>query len=254
MNVDALGFADIHCHMLSGVDDGAQTIKEMIRMAQMAMSEGTDVVCFTPHSGVFGQDIDLEILKSAFAEATVHMKKLFPHMRFYLGSEIFYSCDAPNKLHNGSYLPLNESRYVLVEFSSALDAFIIKSGVKFLKMAGYTPIIAHIERYQEVFRRKDVLRDLKNMGALIQVNSRSILRRNIFGVYKCNHLLKEGLIDIVASDGHDTTRRPPSMHTCYEYISRNFGKSYADRLMKITPRLVLANREPGIKTKTGEAL
>lgn len=254
MNIDALGFADIHCHMLAGVDDGAQTVKEMIQMAQMAMSEGTDVVCFTPHSGVFGKDLDPNFLKSAFAEATVRMKKLFPDMRFYLGNEIFYGCDAPHKLHDGIYLPLNGSRYVLVEFSEGLDAFNIKSGVKFLKMAGYTPIIAHVERYRSIFKKKDVIRDLKKLGAVIQVNSRSILRHNIFGVYKCNHLLKEGLIDIVASDSHDTEKRPPSMRECYEYISRNFDQGYADRLMKINPRLVLANRELGAKTKTGEAL
>lgn len=254
MNIDSLGFADIHCHMLAGVDDGAQTVKEMIQMAQLAKSEGTDVVCFTPHSGLLGTNLDPELLKSTFAEASARLKLLFPHMRFYLGNEIFYGCDAPSKLHEGSYLPLNGSRYVLVEFSPGLDAFNIKSGIKFLKMAGYTPILAHVERYKAVFKKKDVIRDLKRMGAVIQVNSRSVLRHNVFRVGKCDRLLKEGLIDIVASDSHDIAKRPPSMRECYEYISRKFGKRYADRLMKINPRLVLANREIGRKTKTGEAL
>ncbi len=229
--------------MLSGVDDGAQSLQEMTDMARLANNDGIDTVCFTPHSGVHGRDSDPEKLKKMFADASVLLKNLFPSMSFYLGNELYYSCDIPEKIRRGIYMPINGSRYVLVEFSVGLDLFNIESNIKLIKRAGFTPILAHAERYRSVFPKARIIRELKNMGALIQVNSRHVTRQNIFGKCKGYRLFKEGLIDIIASDCHNTGRRKPEMRECYEYLSKNFGKAYADRLTKINPRLVLANRE-----------
>lgn len=242
-SVRDLGFADIHCHMMAGIDDGAQTLREMTDMAELASSEGFDIVCFTPHAGVYGEDTDPERLKEAFAKAVVHLKSNFPRMRFYLGSEIYYSCDIPEKLEKGKYLPLNGGRYVLVEFSPGADLFNIKSGVKFITMAGYKPVLAHIERYKAIYDDLDAIRALRKMGAVIQVNSRHVMRRDLFGKSKCRKLLRERLVDVIATDCHNTAARNPQMRACYEYVSDSFGQKYADTLMKINPRLILANKK-----------
>ncbi|MBQ4327683.1 MAG: hypothetical protein IJC32_04630 [Clostridia bacterium] len=243
VSIDSLGFADIHCHMLAKVDDGPQTAEEMTRMARLARDTGTDVICFTPHSGVFGQDLDAEYLKATFAQAVLRLREDFPTMRFYLGSELFYSCDIPEKLQKGSYLPINGSRYVLVEFLPSADLFNIKNGIKFITMAGYVPILAHVERYKAIYPNRDIIKNLKKMGAVIQVNSRHVAERNLFGANKCKPLLRDGLVDIIASDCHNTENRSPDMQNCYEYLCQNFGKKYADTLMKINPRLILANKK-----------
>ncbi len=238
-----LDFADIHCHMMAGIDDGARTLQEMTRMAEQASGEGIGIVCFTPHTGVYGEDSDPEHIKDTFAQASLHLKKHFPHMRFFLGNEIYYSCDIPKKLENGTYLPINGSRYVLVEFSPGTDIFNIKSGVRFITMAGYKPILAHVERYKDLYNDCEAVRGLREMGAVIQVNSRYVMKRDVFGKSKCKALLRENLVDVIATDCHDTKKRPPQMRQCYECISANFGKEYADTIMKINPRLILANKE-----------
>ena len=242
-NLDNLGFADIHCHMLPCIDDGAQTEQEMLRMAAIAQNSGTDVICFTPHSGVYGRDLDPEHTKATFARAVINLNKSFPNMRFYLGNELYYSCDIPHKLQNGTYFSLNNSRYVLVEFSPGADLFTIKNGIKFITMGGYTPILAHIERYSAVYPNKDIIDNLKRMGAVIQVNCRHVAERNLLGMYKCKALLKEGLVDIISSDCHNDGQRSPDMSACYKYLSDNYGQKFADTLMKINPRLVLANKK-----------
>ncbi len=242
-NIDTLGFADIHCHMLPCVDDGAQTLRDMESMATLAQKAGTDVVCFTPHSGVYGRDLDPDHLKATFAQAVLHLQGKFPNMRFYLGNELYYSCDIPHKLQKGIYFPLNNSRYVLVEFSPGADLFTLKNGIRFITMAGYTPILAHVERYRAVYPNKDIIKNLKKMGAVIQVNSRHIAEKNMLGMYKCKPLLRERLVDIVASDCHNTERRSPDMRECYRHLSDNYGRQYADALMKINPRLILANKK-----------
>ena len=241
--ISDLGFADIHCHMMANIDDGARSVHEMVKMAEQAKNEGIDIVCFTPHTGVLGDDTDAECIKTSFAQAALHLKKHFPDMRFFLGSEIYYSLDIPEKLEKGIYLPINGSRYVLVEFSPGADLFNIRSGIKFITLAGYKPILAHVERYVNLCDNLDAVRSLREMGTVIQTNSRYVMKRNIFGKSKCRRLLREGLVDVIATDCHDSAIRPPQMRQCYDYVAESFGKRYADVLMKINPRLILANKK-----------
>jgi len=54
-------YTDIHCHMLSGVDDGAQNADEMFAMLDMAYQAGTRRICLTPHCqpSLFGDNAAL---------------------------------------------------------------------------------------------------------------------------------------------------------------------------------------------------
>lgn len=40
---------DIHCHILPGIDDGAQTIYDSLDMAKQAVSQGIKQIIATPH-------------------------------------------------------------------------------------------------------------------------------------------------------------------------------------------------------------
>src|SRR3981081_2488015 len=41
---------DIHCHILPGLDDGADTLETSIQMAEMAIADGVTHVVGTPHA------------------------------------------------------------------------------------------------------------------------------------------------------------------------------------------------------------
>ena len=41
--------ADIHFHLLHGVDDGPETLAESVALARAAVADGTRVVVCTPH-------------------------------------------------------------------------------------------------------------------------------------------------------------------------------------------------------------
>src|ERR1043165_7782662 len=41
--------ADIHFHLLPGVDDGAATLEETVELARLAEADGTGVIVATPH-------------------------------------------------------------------------------------------------------------------------------------------------------------------------------------------------------------
>ena len=40
---------DLHCHILHGIDDGAQTVTDSLAMAQQAVAEGIHTIVATPH-------------------------------------------------------------------------------------------------------------------------------------------------------------------------------------------------------------
>ncbi|HCH10099.1 MAG TPA: tyrosine protein phosphatase, partial [Dehalococcoidia bacterium] len=40
---------DIHAHILPGVDDGAKTPEDTVKMAQVAADTGTKIILATPH-------------------------------------------------------------------------------------------------------------------------------------------------------------------------------------------------------------
>ena len=47
---------DIHCHILPGVDDGAETMEDAVLMARMAWERGVRRVVATPHCNLPGLD------------------------------------------------------------------------------------------------------------------------------------------------------------------------------------------------------
>ena len=44
---------DIHCHILPGIDDGADTAETSLRMARLAAASGVKTICATPHFQCF---------------------------------------------------------------------------------------------------------------------------------------------------------------------------------------------------------
>ena len=55
---DQLTFVDIHCHMLPGLDDGADSWEESLAMARLSVADGFSTVITTPHQlGNYGEAI-----------------------------------------------------------------------------------------------------------------------------------------------------------------------------------------------------
>ncbi|MBQ0099102.1 MAG: hypothetical protein KBS91_00950 [Firmicutes bacterium] len=212
---------DIHTHYIPNVDDGSENIDSSLKMLKEAVSKGiSDIIC-TPH---FREPFKysyseiknkFELLKKAVTEEGININ-------LYLGREIF--CENGLKvLLNSDNFSMCDSKYVLLEFSSENDDDIPQI-VYELKLKGYMPIVAHIERYHSL--TLDDIIDVKNAGALIQVNAGSMFgEESKFFKKKVKNLFREGLVDFVSSDIHED--RINYMEQAYKYVSRKFGKEVA---------------------------
>lgn len=223
---------DIHTHILPGVDDGASSMKETMRMLQMAEAEGISVIIATPHYGRRNPDYDPENTKNVLTVVRDMMKKCYPNMKIYMGNEIYYSPGIVEDLKCGRAKTIGGTSYALIEFSVHVDYSNIENAVNMMTREGYKPILAHIERYQCLYKEPEKVRGLIAEGAYMQVNTRGFLgsrfdKRTAW----CRSLLQNGLIHFVASDCHNDSSRAPIMNSAVEEMVKIAGKDEVKRIV-----------------------
>lgn len=235
-----LNYTDIHCHMLCGVDDGAEDEHEMFTMLDMAYTSGTRKICLTPHYNIDVWGDNIGQIDKAFVKLKEYSAEKYPDMQLFRGNELFYYSGSIKSLNKGSCRTLNGSRYVLVDFCFDFPYYIIKNGLVELLNSGYIPVFAHAERYDCIKSPFEQLRELKKFGVLIQVNSSSLTDEEN-GIFrkKTMKILKAGLADIVASDSHNTFSRHPRLNYAETLINKHFGKKQSELLLRVNPNKVL---------------
>lgn len=232
--------ADIHCHVIPYVDDGAVNMEEALAILRMQRDQGVRVVCATPHlrKGMF-ETPDEDIIRH-FKELKIRAKEEGIDMLFALSRE--YHADAlfEEKLENKEIIPMGAGNVILTEFSHAHTMRQIRGTLELIRMKGYRPLIAHIERYPALYGDLDKVQRLKDNGALVQVNAGAILGR---GGSKqeawTKKLLKNRLADVIGSDAHGTDFRPPELLECANYVGKKYGEEYANRIFYSNPLKIL---------------
>ena len=240
-----MNYADIHVHILFGTDDGADSEKQMQDMLDAAYADGVRFICATPHfhPGYFG-DKRNEI-NSAFTKLEVYAKK-YNDLKLCLGNELRYSPNCLEWLNSGECKTINASRYVLTDFSESADADYIVTSVLTLLNAGYIPILAHAERYESFHKDMREIRKLQECGVLIQVDAQSP-----FGNWGKNakkrsrKLIEHYFADIIASDAHNLSERPPQMSGCYDYVAGKCGAGYAKKVFFDNPICIINDSDLG---------
>lgn len=167
------GFIDIHSHILPGLDDGAKSPEETQRILQLAYQEGIRAIIATPHF-VSGKK---SVSPQRIAEAVYCLRERLDEwklpLELYPGNEVFYQSEAADWLEAGGICTLAQSRYVLAEFHPTTEYAYLRDGLWKLLSYGYYPILAHTERYDCLFQRKERLEEIKKRGGFIQVNASS---------------------------------------------------------------------------------
>ena len=194
---------DIHTHIIPYVDDGSQSLEDSIAMIKHEIEIGVDTIIATPHHIIHRYEKSVEEIKENFALLENEVKRLNLPIKLLLGQEIYYSTreDTISMLKEGKLLTLNNTNRVLLEFSFTREPEDVDDIIYNFNINGYKVIIAHVERYEWMTYQKII--DLKNDGALIQINSNSVLGLTSLKEKKfVKKLLKHNLVDFVASDTH----------------------------------------------------
>ncbi len=223
--------ANIHCHILYGVDDGAKDGKIMRKMIDLQYADGVRLICLTPHYNPAYFRPNPSAVKKSYQEAVQYAAEKYPDLKILLGQEIYCHHDPVNELLLGKCLSLNRTRNVLLEFGYGESAKSIISKVSRLLTSGFVPLIAHVERYSSLRGDRKAMEELCDLGAKFQVNAAAVVGKRGFMTKRfVFSLIKAGLVDVIADDCHDLVERPPCMREAFETVRVKFGDDVAKRL------------------------
>ena len=244
---------DLHCHILPGVDDGAPDLATSLAMARMAASDGIEHVACTPHITPGEYDNSGPDIQTRVDLLAAEIERRGIPVGLWVGADVHVDPDLVGKLDAGVVPTLAGSRYFLLEPPHHVAPPRLSDLVKGLVKAGYVPIITHPERLRWIETHYEFFRGLLVHGALAQLTAGSII--GAFGArprYWSERMLDEGLVDIVASDAHNLTGRPPILSVARDALAKRLGDSEALELLHNRPARILRN-EP-IPTRSGELL
>ena len=202
----ALG-ADMHSHLLPGLDDGAETLAHSLDLLRALRALGFRKLVLTPHvMGDFykntpeGIRAALALLRTAAEAAGLGDVALDCAAEYYLDEFL------GRKLADGTELLTfgGERRFLLFETSYMNEPLNFYETVFEMKAQGYRPVLAHPERYTYLYGRFAEIEKLRaDHGVLLQINLNSLA-----GYYSpaarrvAEQLIDGGLVDFVGTDTH----------------------------------------------------
>jgi len=194
---------DMHSHILPGIDDGSPDLETSIELIKGLMSLGVKKSIATPH--IIGDLYrnNSETINNALTSLKAELKK--QQIDFEVSAAAEYMLDSYffELLNSGNRLLTLKDDIILTEFSYASMPDDPGKFSFAIQMAGYSPILAHPERYPYYYDNYKMYHRLADLGFMLQLNLLSLT-----GYYgkeaakAADYMLKNELVSFVGSDMH----------------------------------------------------
>jgi protein-tyrosine phosphatase len=232
---------DVHSHILWALDDGAKTLEDSLAMAEQAIADGISHVVGTPHfSSQYPFDFSkVHATRQALAEKLHGRLELATGCDFHLNPENLLAI----RKESAPYC-INQKDFLLVEFNEYSIPPTMDQTLHELQLAGLRPIITHPERNAILRSQPERLLNWVRLGCFTQITAGSLA--GVFGPgAKADawNWMARGLVHFVASDAHDTARRPLKLKFAYDSIAEQLGEETARALLVENP-LAAFNGDP----------
>lgn len=236
---------DIHCHILPGVDDGADSIDTACEMAEIAAQSGVSILVATPHCNTRNE---VKNYKSPRMEERYRaLQGILNHYEIPVtvvpGAEVMMRGDLERLIHDNRLFGINNTKYLLCEFYFDESADTMNERLAVVSGAGFIPVVAHPERYHEIQKDPLIAEAWVKKGYVLQANKGSIL-----GVLSgeaedtVNLLLRWGYISVVASDAHNSFDRNTDLLEVADYLMYNYPSEYVHLLFDDNPSRIVSGR------------
>jgi protein-tyrosine phosphatase len=190
---------DLHSHVLPGLDDGAVDVAEALAICRAAVADGIHTLAGTPHVR-HDYETTAASMESALAElreAAGDLIELLPGAELDL-DELERPVDELRRFGLGG-----NPEYLLVETPYTGWPLDLPDKLFRLRLAGFTPVLAHPERNHEVQSRPELLEPIVAGGVLVQLTAASVEGRiGDRSRSTSRTLIDRGLAHLIASDAH----------------------------------------------------
>ncbi|MFT5251357.1 MAG: protein-tyrosine phosphatase [Flavobacteriales bacterium] len=196
------GHIDIHSHLLPGIDDGARTIKDTLRLTRALQSFGVTEIITTPHIIQHVLDNSHEQIVANKNATVLELENNNLKLPFQAAAEYLMDDQFVRLFQSNDLLTLKDN-YVLLEMSYINAPIQLYSLLFDLQVAGYIPVLAHPERYLFYHNNFNEYLKLKRAGCLFQLNLLAVVGYYGAAITKiAEQLLAKGMYTYVGSDVH----------------------------------------------------
>jgi protein-tyrosine phosphatase len=223
--------ADLHCHLLAGLDDGPRSADDALAMCRMAYDDGTRLMAATAHQNDRYPDVTPERIRDATERLADLLRQAGIEIKVFACAEVMVHPEIEFSWRSDRLLSMGDRRqYLLVEMPHGLFVD-LRAIVRQLRDCGVRPVLAHPERSPELLHEPGAIEELVQAGTLVQVSTHSITEpASSRDERAIRDWFKRGIVHVLGSDGHSPRRRPPKMAAAYKQIVRWAGAAVADRV------------------------
>lgn len=196
--------ADMHSHILPGIDDGAQDVEASLVLIDGLIALGYKRLIATPHIISDIHPNTKETIEASYQVLKAELDKRNYSIPVSYAAEYMLDEEFLNLVEAGNLLTIHDN-IVLIE-TMFMDTPPNLENILFqLQTHGYTPLLAHPERYHYVDKTLARLTPFQDRNCLLQSNALSFTgyygKREQEIAFK---LLDAGLINFIGSDMHHT--------------------------------------------------
>lgn len=241
-------YADIHNHLLPGVDDGVDSMDEAIRHLRAMTGAGVTRLAVSSHlhgwivhEGRLASRLDE--IEAAFRSVKRACENRDDVPELVLGQEILlHDAEIARRVFQNRRVGFEGTDYALIEFGFHIEGDPLEV-IRATQTAGRRAIIAHPERYNRDGGLVTIaeIRRWKEVGALLQINGDSILNGYGEGIRDLAwRIIDEGLADLIASDHHGDDRMVSPARVAEKMVERGSAKLVRP-LLADNPHRILRN-------------
>ena len=225
-----LKYVDVHSHILHRLDDGPEHMETSLKMLEEEFRQNVDTVILTPHF----KDFDNISINEFIEKRNQRARELREYAQkegvqipdFRLGAEVLLNCNLA-EIDDIEKLAIEGTRYILIEMPyTARYDWMFDSIYALIAQKNLIPVIAHIERYSQVDKKK--IDKLASMDLYFQINGEAILdkatRRAVF------KMIRNDTIHLIGSDCHNQNNRVPNLEKAYDLIREKISGEFAHYL------------------------
>lgn len=196
-------FTDIHNHVVPGVDDGSPDVDTSLELLEHMHDWGLTRIFASPHSTQDTFENTPQSLAEPVGRLTEAMEKAASGIEFNLHMEYRLDKFFMRQFEDGNLLCL-PGKYLLVENAFSNEPWGLESLLYNIRCQGYTPVLAHPERYRYYSHNHRYRYDeLHEYGLYFQINLLSLAGH--YGKLEREtalYLLEKGLVQFIGTDLH----------------------------------------------------
>ena len=236
---------DIHCHILPGFDDGSRDIRESLAMIRAAAESGVTGIVATPHFRGEQRSLNyVPMLLERFQRLEYAVRETGLPVTLYPGAEILCMPQTVEMARRRELPTLGDTNYLLCEFYFDEHISYMDEMLEEIQNAGYTPVVAHPERYHTIQHDPRGLERWFSKGYLIQLNKGSLLGAFGYEEQRTGEwILGNGLAHMIASDAHGANRRTTDMGALRKWLMEKYPPAYGKVLLEINPARLIRGEE-----------